>query len=143
MDGDNLVSGILLEDRERSAGKTCIPQNMEKMNEQNVFIAPYKKAVKVAISKALMTILNIFGFGAYFSALYLAWVNVDVFTRTILQLLGAVFALFKIIQAIDTWWHKRQLTKEEIMKTRIERKRNELEQTIREESYIRDHTKFK
>jgi len=106
------------------------------MNDQNVYITPYKKVLKVAISKALMTILNVFGFSAYFSALYLAWVNVDVFTRTILQFLGAVFALFKIIQAVDGWWHKRGMNK-------IEKRKADLEQTIREERYIRDHTKFK
>lgn len=105
------------------------------MNQQNVFVAPYKKVIKVAISKALMTILNVFGFGAYFSGLYFAWINVDIFTRTIMQLLGCVFLLFKIIQAVDGWLHRRYIN-------RIERRKQDLEQTEREEQYIRK-TKFK
>lgn len=104
------------------------------MNQRNVFIEPYKKVINVAISKALMTILNVFGFGAYFSALYFAWINVDIFTKTVLQLLGCVFMIFKIVQAIDNWWHKRAMNK-------IDRRKHELEQMEREDQYIRK-TKF-
>ncbi len=105
------------------------------MNQPNVFIEPYKKVIKVAISKALMTILNVFGFGAYFSGLYFAWINVDIFTRTLMQLLGCVFLLFKIIQAVDTWIHKRYMNKKE-------REKAHIDQMEREEEYIRK-TKFK
>ena len=106
---------------------------MDKMNQQSsVFLPTYKKVLNVAISKALMTILNIFGFGAYFTGLYLAWINVDVFTRSVMQVFGCVFLLFKIIQSIDTFMHKRAMNK-------LERRKQDLEQTIREETYIRGH----
>lgn len=102
------------------------------MNQNNVLITPYRKVLDMAISKALMTILNIFGFSAYFSGLYFAWINVDVFTRSLMQLLGCVFLIFKIVQAVDNWLHKRAMNK-------LERRKEDLEQTKREESYIRGH----
>lgn len=102
------------------------------MDQNNIYLTHHKKVIKVAISKALMTIINVFGFGAFFSGLYLAYINVDVFTRSILQFLGCIFMLFKIIQAVDGWWHKRHMNK-------IERRKVDLEQTKREEEYIRDH----
>lgn len=102
------------------------------MNQNNVLITPYRKVLDMAISKALMTILNIFGFSAYFSGLYFAWINVDVFTRSLMQLLGCVFLIFKIVQAVDNWLHKRAMNK-------LERRKEDLEQTMREESYIRGH----
>jgi len=101
-------------------------------NEQTFIITPYKRLINVAISKALMTIINIFGFGAFFSGLVLAWINVDVFTRSVLQLLGCVFMLFKIVQAVDGFFHKRAINK-------LERRQKELEQIIREEQYQRSH----
>jgi uncharacterized membrane protein len=107
---------------------------MEKMHQTNTFVPIYKKAVNVAISKALMTIFNIFGFSAYFSGLYFAWINVDVFTRTVMQLLGCVFLLFKIVSAIDNWMHKRKMDK-------YTREKEAWEKMIREEDYIRNHTK--
>lgn len=101
-------------------------------NQPNVIYAPYKKVIDVAISKVLMTIFNIFGFGAYFSALYLAWINVDVFTRTVLAFVGLIVAIVKVVIMIDNWWHKRAMNK-------IERRQKDLEQTIREEKYIQRH----
>lgn len=105
------------------------------MNQSNVFITPYKKVIKVAISKALMTILNIFGFSAYFSGLYFAWINVDVFTRSVMQLLGCVFLLFKIVQAVDNWIHKRKMD-------RYLREKEAWQKMLREEDYIRDHSRI-
>lgn len=102
------------------------------MEQNNISLASTKRVVKVAISKALMTIINVFGFGAFFSGLYLAYINVDVFTRSILQLLGCIFMMFKIIQSVDGWLHKRNMNK-------IEKRKEDLAQTKREEEYIRDH----
>ncbi len=133
----NLVSGILLEHRYKAGGKNPVTEKMEKMNDQqNVFTQPYKQAIKVALSKGLMMILNIFGWGTFFSGLYLAWINVDVFTRSVLQLLGCIFMLFKIVQAVDGWWHKRAMNK-------IEKRKFDLEQAIREEEYIKSHTRVR
>lgn len=108
---------------------------MEKMDQQQLLITPYKKVIKVAVSKALMTILNIFGFSAYFSGLYFAWINVDVFTRSVMQFLGCIFLLFKIIQAIDNWIHKRKMEK-------FSREKESWEKMIREEDYIRNRSKL-
>lgn len=105
------------------------------MNENNVFTTPYKKAINVALSKGVMMVLNFFGYSFFFSGLYLAWINVDVFTRSLLQLLGCLFMIFKIVQAIDGWIHKRAMNK-------IERRKQDLEQTIREEEYIKKHSRF-
>lgn len=105
---------------------------MDKMEQNNIYLAPTKRLIKVTISKALMTIINVFGFGAFFSGLYLSYINVDIFTRSVLQLLGCIFMLFKIVQAVDTWWHKRHMNK-------IERRREDLAQTKIEEEYIREH----
>lgn len=103
--------------------------------ENNVFIPTYKKAINVAISKALMIVFNVFGFGAFFSGLYLAWINVDIFTRSVLQFLGCIFMLFKIVQAVDNWLHKRKMNK-------YIREKEEWAKMIREEDYIRTHSKI-
>ncbi len=102
------------------------------MNQQNVFITPYKKVLDVAISKGLMMILNIFGFSAYFSGLYFAWINVDVFTRTVMQLLGCVFLLIKMVIMVDRWFHNRYMEKKE-------RRKADVEQMEREDKFLRGH----
>lgn len=102
------------------------------MNQTYVPYTPYRKLINVAISKALMTIINIFGYGAFFSGLALAWINVDVFTRSVLQLLGCLFMAFKVVQAVDSFMHKRHMNK-------LERREKEFELMIKEEKYIKQH----
>lgn len=102
------------------------------MNEQKVLTNSYNRLFKVEISKGLALFLNIFGWTNAVGGFVLAWLNVDVFTRSVMQLLGCLFLIFKIAQAAENLWHKRQMNK-------LERREKELELMIKEEKYLRNH----
>lgn len=104
----------------------------DKMNEQKALTNTYNRIFKVEISKSLMVIFNIFGWTNFIGGIVLAYLNVDVFTRSVMQLLGCLFILFKIIQMVDNWWHKRAMNK-------LERRSKELEIMMNEDKYLRSH----
>ena len=91
----------------------------------------YKKILELEVGKAILLFVNIFGFSAFISAFFLSWLNVDVFTRTVLSFVGLVFMVVKVIGLILSLSHKYQMWK-------LDRRERQLQIMEREETMIRN-----
>lgn len=76
-----------------------------------LFYNIHKRILKMEVGKGLMAIINILGISVFSSAFYLAWINVDVFTRTVLSLVALAFGVIKVINGGFLLFHKIQMWK--------------------------------
>lgn len=98
------------------------------------FAGVYKQVLKMAELKILALVLNVFGFTTFCYALFVSFFNVDVFTRSVLSLLGIVFISVKIVDFIFTRKRKHVMENLDIRKKLNDEKEREL--SLRERELI-------
>lgn len=81
-------------------------QDMENIKNYEI---KFKPRTKMAELKALWGFLNILGYTTYIYALFVAFTNVDVFTRTALALVGLAFMVAKLVDFILTRQRKHRM----------------------------------
>lgn len=92
----------------------------------------FKRKNKVAELKGLWAFLNILGYTTYAYALFVSFANVDIFTRTVLGLVGLGFLVTKWIDFAITRRRKHLLENLEIRAKRNDEVVREIEMRERE-----------
>lgn len=105
--------------------------------QPNGYVSGFEKWVKMAELKWLWTVLNFTGYVAYAWALFISFANVDVFTRTVLSLVGLVFLIAKLVVYIISSNRKHKLEMLEIKEKELILRDREIETYERENEIIR------
>lgn len=92
---------------------------------------------EMAEIKWLWTVLNFTGWFAYAWALFVSFANVDIFTRTVLSVVGLFFLITKLVVYIISSKRKHRLENLEIKEKELELRQREIETYERENDIIK------
>lgn len=85
----------------------------------------FKRLLKMAELKAVWAFINVLGYTAYVYALFISFFNVDMVTRVIVSITGALFLIAQLVIKCVAAYRKHQIEMIEIrMKKHDERERS-------------------
>lgn len=97
----------------------------------------FKRVIKMAELKAVWIFLDAAGLTSYIWALYIAFADVDAFTKIILSVIGGVYGIVRIIITSYAARRKHRLEMVEVRRQEGEEKDRELTRREREIEIIR------